>query len=83
MSFRLIFISGSIHTIKKNIEALVVASKENGLEINAEKTKYMGISRDHNAGRSHNIMLDDQAFERLEQSQCLGTTLTNQNSIHD
>jgi effector-binding domain-containing protein len=24
---------GSVHTIKKNIEALVVASKENGLEI--------------------------------------------------
>jgi hypothetical protein len=24
---------GSIHTIKKNVEALVVASKENGLEV--------------------------------------------------
>jgi hypothetical protein len=26
-------LAGSVHTIKKNIEALVVASKENGLEI--------------------------------------------------
>jgi len=30
----------SIHTIKKNTEALVIASKEIGLEVNADKTKY-------------------------------------------
>ena len=29
----------SIHIIKKNAEALVVANKENGLEVNADKTK--------------------------------------------
>jgi hypothetical protein len=38
-------LSGSIHTIRKNTEALVVASKEIGLEVNAEKTKYMVMSR--------------------------------------
>jgi len=32
-------LGGSIHTIKENTEALVVASKENGLEVNAGKTK--------------------------------------------
>jgi len=32
-----------VHTIKKNKEALVVASKETGLDINVEKTKYMVI----------------------------------------
>jgi len=31
-------------TIKKNAEALVLASKENGLEVNADKTKYMVMS---------------------------------------
>jgi len=31
-------LGGSIHTIKKNAEALVVASNENGLEENADKT---------------------------------------------
>jgi len=31
----------SVHTIKKNTEALVVARKENGLEVNADKSKYM------------------------------------------
>jgi hypothetical protein len=34
-------LGGSIHTVKENTEALVVASKENGLEVNANKTKYM------------------------------------------
>ena len=32
---------GSVHTIKENAEALVVASKEIGLEVNAYKSKYM------------------------------------------
>jgi len=39
-------LGGSIHTIKENAEALVVASKENGLEVNADKTKYMVKSQD-------------------------------------
>jgi hypothetical protein len=33
-----------VHTIKKNTEALVIASKAIGLEVNADKTKYM-VSR--------------------------------------
>jgi len=46
-------LGGSIHTIKENAEALVVASKEIGLEVNADKTKYTIMSPDQNAGRSH------------------------------
>jgi hypothetical protein len=34
-------LGGSIHTIKKNTEALVVISQETGLEVIGEKTKYM------------------------------------------
>jgi len=34
-------LGGSIHSIQKNAGALVIASKETGLEVNAEKTKYM------------------------------------------
>jgi hypothetical protein len=49
----------SVHTIKKSTEALVVVSKENGPEVNADKTKYMGMSRDQNAGRSQNIKTDN------------------------
>jgi hypothetical protein len=30
-----------VHTIKKSSEAIVVDSKETGLEVNADKTKYV------------------------------------------
>jgi hypothetical protein len=76
-------LGGSVHAIKKNTEALVVASKEIGLELNAEKTKYMVISRNQNAGQSHNIKLDNKSFESVEQFKCMGTTLKNQNSIQE
>ena len=42
-------LGGSVHTVKKNAEALVVASKEIGIEVNVDKTKYMVMSRDQNA----------------------------------
>jgi hypothetical protein len=39
-----------IDTINKNAETLIDASKEVGLEVNVEKTKYMLVSQDQNAG---------------------------------
>jgi len=39
-------LGGSIHTIKENAEALIVSSKKTWLEVNADKTKYMVMSRD-------------------------------------
>ena len=42
-------LGGSVHTIKKNTEALVVAIKKVCLEVNAGKTKYILMSRDQNA----------------------------------
>jgi len=59
----------------------VVASKEIGLEVNADKTKYTVMSRDQNAGRIHNIKIDNSSFERVEKFKYLGTTLTNQSSF--
>jgi hypothetical protein len=44
---------GSIRIITKYAETSVVASKEIGLEVNADKTKNMIKSRDQNAGRRH------------------------------
>ena len=35
-----------VHTIKNSTKALTLVSKENELEVNADKTKYMGMSRD-------------------------------------
>jgi len=45
-------LGGSVHTINKNAEALVVASKEIGLEINADETKYLVMS--------HEIRMQDE-----------------------
>ena len=59
----------------------MVASKEIGLEVNVDKTKYMGMSRDQNAGRSHSVKTDNSSSEKVEQFKYLGTTLTNQNYI--
>ena len=50
-------LGGRARTVKKNTEPLVVAGKENVLEVNADKTKYMVMSRDQNTERSHNIIL--------------------------
>ena len=41
-------LGGSVHTIKEKAEALLVASKETELEVNADKTKYIVMSRDQN-----------------------------------
>jgi hypothetical protein len=43
----------NIDTIKKSIETLIDASKEVGLEINIEKTKYMLLSHHRNVGQIH------------------------------
>jgi hypothetical protein len=71
-------LGGCVHAITKNTEALVVASKEIGLEVNAEKTKYMVMSRNPNAGQNHNIKPGNISLERVEQFRYLGTILTNQ-----
>jgi hypothetical protein len=40
----ILYIEWGIHTIKKNTEELVMASKETVLEVNAEKTEHMFMS---------------------------------------
>jgi hypothetical protein len=48
-------LEGSVRTKKEYAEALVVASKETGLEVNVDKTKCVVMSRDQNAGRNHSF----------------------------
>jgi len=77
-------LGGSIHTIEKNAEALVVASKEIGLEVNADKTQHEVMPRNQNAGQSHIIYIDNSSLARVEDFKNLGTTLTiSQNSIQE
>ena len=65
---------GSIHILKENAEALVAATRENELEVSADKTNYMVMSRDQNAGRNHSVRIDNSTFERAEEFKYLGTT---------
>ena len=43
----------------------------------------MGMSRDQNAGRNHNIKMDNSSFESVEEFKYLGTILTGQNFIQE
>ena len=74
---------GSVHTVQKNTDALLVAVKETGLEVNVDKTQYMVRSQDQNAGRIPNIKTDNSSFVRMEEFKYLGTNLTHQNSIQE
>jgi len=74
-------LAGSTHTLKENAEALVAATREIGLEVSDDKTKYMVMSREQNAGQIQSVRNDNSTFERVEGFKYLGTTLTNKNSI--
>ena len=76
-------LGGSIRAVKENAEALVVAAKKIGLEVNTDKTKYMVMSREQNAGRTHTVKIDNSSFVRVDEFKYLGTTLTNQTSIQE
>jgi hypothetical protein len=54
------------HTVKKNTRSLIVARDETGPEVNAGKIMYITIFRDQNAGRSHNIMMDNNSLDSVE-----------------
>jgi thermostable 8-oxoguanine DNA glycosylase len=59
-------LGGGVHTVKENAEDLVVATKKIGLEVYADKTKYMVMSRDRNARRDDSVKIDNSSIERVE-----------------
>jgi hypothetical protein len=73
----------SINTIKENTESLLEASRDVGLEINADESKYMIMSCHLNSGQNQNIRMANESFESVATFKYLGMTLTNQNDIHD
>jgi hypothetical protein len=67
-----------------NTEIVLRACRDDGLEINAEKTKHMIIMSCHqNSEQNQNIRTANEAFENVAKFKYLGTTLTNQNDIQD
>jgi hypothetical protein len=75
----LVLDGGTLSAILLNL--WVLYPEIHGLEVNADKTKYVVVSRNQNAGRSHSMKIDNSSFERVEEFKYLGTTLTNQNPI--
>jgi hypothetical protein len=73
----------NVDTIKKYTEALLDANKEVGLEVNPEKTKYMLMSRSQKTGQKYCIKVAKRSFEDVAKLKYLGTTLTDQNSMHE
>jgi hypothetical protein len=56
----------NIDTIKKKkTQTLIDASKEVGLEVSAEKTKYIFQSHHQNAGQNHDINIGNRCFENV------------------
>jgi hypothetical protein len=56
----------SIDTIKKNTETIINASKEVGLETNAEKTEYMLLFRYRNAGQNRDIKIANRSLKMCD-----------------
>ena len=57
----------------ENAEALLAATWAIELEVSADKSKYMVMSRDQNAGQNHSVRIDSGNFERVEEFKYLGT----------
>jgi hypothetical protein len=55
----------NIDTINKNTETLIYAIKEVGLEVSIEKTRYMVVSRDQDAGQNRYIKLVNRSFKKV------------------
>jgi hypothetical protein len=63
-------------------EALLYASKEVGLEVNSEKTKYMLMPR-KTTGQNHSMKIVNMSFEGVTILKYFRTTLTDQNFMQE
>ena len=64
-------------------KGLLLASKEFGVELNAETTTRTFMPREENAGEIKNTETGNKSVEIMAKFKYLGTTLTHQNSIHE
>jgi hypothetical protein len=76
-------LADSVNTINENSEILLEASRDIGLEINAQKTKYIIMSVYPTSGQNQNTRIVNQSFENVGRFKYLGATVTNKNDIRD
>jgi hypothetical protein len=55
----------NLYTVNKSTETEFNFSKEVSLEVNAEKTKYMLLSRHQNAGQNQDLKIVNRSFESV------------------
>jgi sorting nexin-29 len=76
-------LGNSVNTIKENSERLLEASRDIGIEINAEETRHVITSRNPNSRQNQNIRIANESYEKVAKFKYVGATLTNQNDFHD
>ena len=74
-------IGDDFRTIERNADVLLSASKDIGLAVNTEKTKYMEIGRHRGMIANADIKIRSYSYENVKTLKYLGSLLTNQNSI--
>jgi hypothetical protein len=60
-------LGGNIEIIKRNTATFIDASKEVGLKVNIEITKYMLVLHHQNAGQNLDIKIANRLFENVSQ----------------
>ena len=73
----------NLQTVRENIKIFLKESKDNGLEVNSGKTKYIIISRHQNVVQNQNRLFENLSFENVEKFKYLGVTVTNTNDIRE
>jgi sorting nexin-29 len=76
----IVLVRRNIGVLKEAIKNLRKATKEMGLTINLQKTKYMEVTKKPTNLRM--LKVDDQEFERVREFKYLGSTLTEDNNIN-
>ena len=69
----------NLQTIRENTEIFIKASKDIGLEVNSDKTKYKITPHQQN----QNIVIENLSLEKVEKFKYLGVMVTNTNDIHE
>jgi hypothetical protein len=65
--------------MKQNTQAVLDDSKEIGLELSAQKTKYMFMSHHQIARQNHCVGVANTSFRNVAQTQYLGMMVTTHN----